>query len=185
MGIFSLIFIGFGLSFDTFAVSVSCGIVESNIRFWQASRIAIFFAFFQAFMPVIGWLLGLTVKNYIIQFDHWIAFGLLSFVGGKMIFESFKKPEEKKFNPRKIKTVVILSFATTIDAFAVGISLAFIQVSMFLAAFIIGSITFIIAMLGLLFGKKLGERIGKKMEIIGGIILIALGLKILIEHLLS
>jgi putative Mn2+ efflux pump MntP len=185
MGILTLILIGIGLSFNTFAVSVSCGIVESNIRFWQASRIAIFFAFFQAFMPVIGWLLGLTVKNYVIRFDHWIAFGLLSFVGGKMIIESFKKPEEKKFNPRKIKTVIILSFATTLDAFAVGISLAFIQVNMFLAAFIIGSITFIIAMLGLLSGKKLGERPGKKMEILGGIILIALGLKILIDYLMN
>jgi putative Mn2+ efflux pump MntP len=185
MGIITLILIGIGLSFDTFAVSVSCGIVESKMRFWQASQIAIFFAFFQAIMPIIGWLLGLTVKNYIIQFDHWIAFGLLSFVGGKMIIESFKKPEEKKFNPRKIKTVIILSFATTIDAFTVGISLAFLQVNMLLASFIIGIITFIIAMLGLLFGKKLGEKSGKKMEILGGIILIALGLKLLIEHLLN
>jgi putative Mn2+ efflux pump MntP len=185
MGILTLVLIGIGLSFDTFAVSVSCGIVEKNIRFWQASRIAIFFSLFQAFMPIVGWLLGLSIKNYIIQFDHWIAFGLLAFVGGKMIFESLKNTEEKKFDPHKIKTVIILSFATTIDAFAVGISMAFLHVNMFLATFIIGSITFIIAMLGLLFGKKLGQRSGRKMEIIGGIILIALGIKILIEHLLS
>jgi putative Mn2+ efflux pump MntP len=185
MGILALILIGIGLSFDTFAVSVSCGIVESKLHFWQASRIAVCFALFQAIMPIIGWLLGLSIKSYIIQFDHWIAFGLLAFVGGKMIIESFKNPEEKNFNPRKIKTVIILSFATTIDAFAVGISLAFLKVNMPLATFIIGSITFIIAMLGLLFGKKMGERSGKKMEILGGIILIALGVKILIEHLIN
>ena len=185
MGILALILIGIGLSFDTFAVSVSCGIVENKIQFWQASRIAIFFAFFQAIMPVIGWFLGITVKSYIIEFDHWIAFGLLSFVGGKMIIESFKKSDENNFNPNEIKTVILLSLATTIDAFAVGISLAFLQVNMILAIFIIGSITFIIAMLGLLFGKKMGERFGKKLEILGGVILIALGVKILIEHLMK
>lgn len=185
MGIIPLILLGIGLSFDTFAVSVSCGIIEREIRFWQAARIAIFFAVFQAVMPIIGWLLGYSIRSYIEQFDHWIAFALLLAVGSKMILESFKKDEERCFNPHKLKVILTLSFATTIDALIVGITFAFLEINLPLAAFIIGSVTFIAAMLGMLFGKKVGSALGKKMEILGGLILIAIGVKILVEHLLG
>jgi manganese efflux pump family protein len=184
MGIIPLLILGIGLSFDTFAVSVSCGIVEKEIRFIQAVRIAIFFAVFQAFMPIIGWLLGYAVKSYIEQFDHWIAFALLTAVGIKMILESFQNEDEKSINPHDIKVILTLSFATTIDALVVGITFAFLNINLPLAALIIGTVTFIVAMLGMLFGKKVGSVFGKKMEIVGGLILMIIGIKILIEHLM-
>lgn len=185
MGTLVLFFIAIGLSFDSFAVSITCGILSPNTRFFQAVRIAIFFAVFQAFMPIIGWLLGLTVRDYIAAFDHWVAFGLLAAIGIKMIIESFKDAEQKCFNPHKLKTILLLSLATTIDAFAVGISFAFWEVNILLAAAIIGMVTFIAVMLGILFGKKIGEKYGQKMEIIGGIILIGIGLKILLGDLIA
>lgn len=184
MGIIPLILLGIGLSFDTFAVSISCGIMERDIRFWQAVRIALFFAFFQAIMPLLGWLIGISIREYIIQVDHWIAFTLLSLIGGKMILESFKKDEDKDFNPKNLKIIILMSFATTIDAFIIGITFAFLDVNLPLAAFIIGSVTFIAAMLGMLFGKSIGNALGKKMEIVGGLILFSLGVKILLEHML-
>lgn len=185
MEIYALFFLAIGLSFDTFAVSVSCGLIEQDIKFLHASRIAVIFAIFQAVMPIIGWLLGLSVKKYIIQVDHWIAFGLLLLVGIKMIYDSFKNEEEKSFNPQDLKVILFMSVATTIDAFAIGISLAFLNVKLFLASFIIGAVTYVASMLGMLFGKNLGSRFGKKMGIIGGLILISIGIKILIEHLWS
>jgi putative Mn2+ efflux pump MntP len=184
MGIIPLILLGIGLSFDTFAVSVSCGIIEKHIRFLQAARIAIFFAVFQAVMPIVGWLLGYSIKSYIDQFDHWIAFALLLAVGTKMILESFKNEERSSFNPHKIKVILTLSFATTIDALVVGITFAFLNINLPLASFIIGTVTFVAAMLGMLFGKKIGSKFGNKMEILGGAILILIGVKILIEHLM-
>jgi putative Mn2+ efflux pump MntP len=184
MGILALLLLSIGLSFDTFAVSVSCGLVEKNLKFLQAARIAFFFAFFQALMPVIGWIFGYSIKKYITPLDHWIVFGLLSFVGLKMIYDSYKtNRDEKSFNPQNLKVILFLSFATTIDAFAVGITFAFLEVNLLLASYIIGGVTFISAMLGMFFGKKLSVFSSKKMEIIGGLILIAIGLKILIQHL--
>lgn len=184
MGIIPLIILGIGLSFDTFAVSVSCGIIEKQIRFIQAARIAIFFAVFQAIMPILGWLLGYSVRSYIEQFDHWIAFALLVAVGTKMILESFKRDTKECINPHDIKVILTLSFATTIDALVVGITFAFLNINLPLAAIIIGTVTFIAAMLGMLFGKKVGSVFGKKMEIVGGLILIIIGVKILLEHIM-
>jgi manganese efflux pump family protein len=183
MNIIVLILIAISLSFDTFAVSVSCGCIESNIQFRQAARIAFFFALFQAVMPVLGWLLGSSVSLYIQAFDHWIAFGLLSLIGGKMIAESFNNKEEKAIDIFSIRVILTLSFATTIDAFIIGIVFASLKTNLFLAVPIIGIITFLAAMLGMLFGKKVESLFGKKIEIAGGIILIAIGTKILIEHL--
>ena len=185
MGLIPLLFLSIGLSFDTFAVSIGCGIIEKEIKFFQAARIAIFFAIFQAIMPLLGWLLGYTIKDYIITIDHWLAFILLSIVGGKMIIESFKADEEKTINPRRLKVILVMSLATTIDAFVVGITFAFLNVNLMLSSFIIGMITFLAAMLGMLFGKNIGAHFGKKMEIVGGLILIGLGIKILLEHLLG
>jgi putative Mn2+ efflux pump MntP len=183
MGFLSLLLLSIGLSFDTFAVSVGCGIIEKNIKFTQAARIAIFFAVFQAVMPLLGWLIGYSVKSYIEPVDHWIAFGLLTIIGGKMIVESIKPIEEKSINPNDLKVIIFMSLATTIDAFVVGITFAFFSVNLVFSSFIIGLVTFIAAMLGMLFGKNIGSRFGQKMEVLGGLILISLGIKILLEHI--
>ncbi len=186
MDILTLILIAVGLNFDSFAVSVTTGFVVNKIRFWQATKIALVLAFFQAGMPVLGWFLGSQVKEYIISFDHWIAFGLLSFIGLKMIWESFGKEEETKdFNPFKPAVVIGMAVATSIDALIAGVSFAFIDINILLTAFLIGFLTYVAAMLGMLFGKKAGKWFGKRMEVVGGIILIGLGVKILLEHLLQ
>ncbi len=182
MGIITLFFLAVGLCFDTFAVSVSSGLLRKEIVFWQAVRIAFFLAIFQAIMPVLGWLGGITIKEWIEPFDHWVALGILSILGVKMLIESLKKGEEKNINPLDIRVIISMALATSIDAFAVGISFAIIEVNMFLAVLIIGSVTFIASMLGILFGKKTGSHFGQKIEIIGGLILIAIGIKIVIEH---
>jgi manganese efflux pump family protein len=182
MGLITLFFLSIGLCFDTFAVSVSSGLIKKEILFWQAFRIAIILAFFQATMPLFGWLGGITIKNWIEPFDHWFALGILSVLGVKMLIESQKNSTDKNIDPMDIKVIVSMALATSIDAFAVGISFAIIQVNMIVAFLVIGSVTFIVAMLGILFGKKAGSHLGSKMEIIGGLILIAIGIKIVIEH---
>ena len=184
MEIFTLLLIGIGLSFDSFAASITSGVAKNKIRFWQATKIAFFLAFFQALMPVIGWLIGRKILHLIQSVDHWIAFGLLSILGIKMIWESLTKEESNKnFDPLNLYVLLGMSLATSIDACIVGISFGFLQINIILAVFKIGTVTFIISMLGILFGKKTGSRFGKKMEIVGGIILIGIGTKILIEHL--
>jgi putative Mn2+ efflux pump MntP len=182
MDLITLFLLSIGLCFDTFAVSVSSGLLRKEIVFWQAVRIAFFLAIFQAVMPVLGWLGGITIKEWIESYDHWVALGILSILGIKMLVESFKKDEEKNINPLDIKVIISMALATSIDAFAVGISFAIIEVNMLLAFIIIGSVTFIASMLGILFGKKTGSHFGQKMDIIGGLILIAIGIKIVIEH---
>lgn len=183
MDLITLFLLSIGLCFDTFAVSVSSGLLRKEIVFWQAVRIAFFLALFQAIMPVLGWLGGISIKGWIESFDHWVALGILSILGIKMLIESFKKSEEKNINPLDIKVIISMALATSIDAFAVGISFAIIEVNMLLAFIIIGAVTFISSMLGILFGKKTGSHFGQKMEIIGGVILIAIGVKIVVEHL--
>ncbi len=184
MDFITIFLIAIGLSFDTFAVSVTTGLTISHIRFWQGIRIAIILAFFQALMPFIGWLIGKQVENLISNYDHWIAFGLLSILGIKMIYESFSKDEEnKKFNPLIIWVVIGMAVATSIDALVVGVSFAFIEINIYWSLLIIGFVTFLVSMIGMLLGKKVGSKLGKRMEIIGGIILIGIGLKILLSHL--
>ncbi len=186
MEILTLIIIAFGLSFDTFAVSVSNGLILKKITFSEATRIAIVFAVFQALMPVLGWLIGLNFKDLIQDYDHWVAFIILGLLGIKMIMESFKKEEDKApLNPLSSKVMVSMAIATSIDALVVGFSFALLNFQIILSTILIGSITYIVAMLGMLFGKKIGERAGKRMEIIGGLMLIAIGSKILFEHLVG
>lgn len=183
MGVIEITLLGLGLSFDTFAVSVSTGLVKNTINFWQGVRIAIVLAFFQGLMPLLGWLGGAQVAEYMLNIDHWIAFGLLSIVGLKMIIDSFKDNEEKKTNPLALRVMIIMGIATSIDALIVGVSLAFIDVNIYHSVIIIGFITFLAAMIGMLIGKSANGKLGKKVETIGGFILIGIGLKILIEHL--
>lgn len=183
MGIVTILLIAFGLSFDTFAVSVSSGLILKKINFFNATKIAFVLAFFQGLMPMIGWLIGSGVKKYMMAYDHWIAFILLLALGLKMIYESFRTDEDRQsLNPMRLAVMVSMAIATSIDALIVGLSFAFFEVNIFITVFLIGAVTFIVSMLGLLFGKKAGAHLGQRMEIIGGLILIAIGLKILIEH---
>lgn len=179
-----LLLLAIGLSFDTFAVSVSTGLCLPNLRFVQAIKIALTLGFFQALMPFTGWVLGRQISNYISDYDHWIAFGLLSVLGVKMIYESFTTNEpEKCLNPLKPLVLIWMAIATSIDALVVGLSFAFLNLNIYWSVFVIGFVTYMVSMIGMLFGKKLGNRLGKRMEIIGGLILIGIGAKILIEHL--
>ncbi len=184
MELVTIFLIAIGLCFDTFAVSVSCGLLEKEISFFKAVKVAFSLAFFQALMPFAGWFLGIKVSHIISNLDHWIAFGMLLAIGLKMIYESLKKDDgEKNFNPLDIKTLLWISIATSIDAFVVGVSFGLISMPIIIPVLIIGATTFLVAMLGMLFGKKTGGKLGKKMEIVGGVILIGIGAKILIEHL--
>lgn len=187
----SIVLIAFGLSMDSFAVSVSSGLILPEIRFKKAIIIAFSLAFFQGLMPLIGWLAGFGFQEYVKPVDHWVAFILLAFLGLKMIWESTKKEEDRtSTNPLEAKVLVAMSLATSIDALIVGMSLAFVQSSdvsiwrkILIPILIIGTITFIVSMLGILFGKKVGNRFGKRMEMLGGVVLLFIGLRILIEHL--
>lgn len=187
----SIILIAFGLSMDSFAVSISSGLILPEIRFKKAIIIAFSLAFFQGLMPLIGWLLGFGFQEYVKPVDHWVAFVLLAFLGLKMIWESTKKEEEREnVNPLEAKVLLTMSVATSIDALIVGMSLAFVQKSetsvwrnILVPVIIIGIVTFIVSMLGILFGKKMGNRLGKRMEMIGGLVLLFIGIRILAEHL--
>jgi manganese efflux pump family protein len=183
MGIITILLIAFGLSFDTFAVSVSSGLILRKINFFDAMKIAFVLALFQGLMPLIGWLIGSGLRKYMMAYDHWIAFILLSVLGTKMIYESFQSEDERKpINPMRFTVMLSMAIATSIDALIVGLSFAFFELNIYLTVLLIGTVTFIVAMLGILFGKKAGAHLGQRMEIVGGLILIAIGFKILIEH---
>ena len=180
----TFLLIGIGLSFDSFAVSVSCGLMKREISFKQAAFVASFLALFQAAFPVIGWLIGSTLKDLIASVDHWIAFGLLAFIGVKMIIEGTKKDGVlTDFNPFKLSVLIGLSVATSIDALVVGLSFGFLDMPILFPAIIIGVVTFIASMLGMLFGKNIPAKRSRQSLILGGVILISIGIKILVEHL--
>jgi len=180
----TIIFIAFGLAMDAFAVSVTSGFTIKQLRVEHALRIACFFGLFQAVMPLVGWLAGLSLRDFISNVDHWIAFGLLSFVGCKMIYESFRMESQKKrINPLNVYVLFMLSVATSIDALAVGVSFAFLKISIISPIIVIGIITFLLSFVGVFIGDKLGHFFEKKIEILGGLILIGIGIKILVEHL--
>jgi putative Mn2+ efflux pump MntP len=184
MQLLTIIIIAVGLSMDAFAVSVVSGSAYKQLKIKHAFRIAVFFGGFQAIMPLIGSLAGISVKEYIAGYDHWAAFALLSAVGAKMIYESFKiTPAEENFNPENILVLLVLSVATSIDALVVGITLSFLRISIVTAVIIIGLVTFVISYLGVLIGKRFGHFFENKIEAIGGLVLIGLGAKILFEHL--
>jgi putative Mn2+ efflux pump MntP len=178
--------IALGLSFDTFAVSLSCGVAESRIRFSEAVTIALILALFQGVLPVIGYFLGSTVSRYISRVDHWVAFGLLMILGIRMVAEGLKRDDKKvSFNFRKLSVLFTLAVGTSIDSFAVGISFAFLGVRIWFAGLIIGTVTFLASMTAIRIGKSAGPRLGSWAEILGGVILAAVGTKILIAHLMA
>jgi len=184
MGIPTVSLIAVGLSMDCLAVSISSGFVIKKIKLNHAILIAFFFGFFQSLMPLAGWSVGLSVSRIISAFDHWVAFGLLAFIGGKMIFESFELDEEKKWmNPMKLSVLLLLSVATSIDALAVGFSFAVLQIHIIVPIIIIGIVAFLFSFAGVYIGNKFGHFFERKIELAGGVILIGIGIKILIEHL--
>ena len=180
----TIVIIAVGLAMDAFVVSIISGSAYRQLHVRHALRMAMFFGAFQAFMPLVGSLAGLTLREYIAHCDHWIAFGLLAAVGGKMIYESFKiKSVEENPDPSNIFVLLVLSVATSIDALAIGITLSLLAGSIVVAVIIIGLITFVLSYLGVYIGKRFGHFFESKMEALGGIILIGIGTKVLIEHL--
>ena len=187
MGIIELILIAIGLSMDAFAVAVCKGLCMRKINYKHTLIIALFFGGFQAIMPLIGWILGKQFEQYITSVDHWIAFGLLVLIGGKMIWEVFKGEEEEAacsyVEKLDLKELFILAIATSIDALAVGITFAFLKVNIWMPISLIGVTTFGLSMVGVIIGNKFGEKYKSKAELAGGIILILIGFRILLEHL--
>lgn len=187
MGFVELFLIGVGLSMDAFAVSVCKGLnMRGKVNFKHAGVIALFFGGFQALMPLAGYFLGIGFEKYITKIDHWIAFVLLGFIGGKMVIEAIKEwnAEDKQEEDRlEIKELLILAVATSIDALAVGITFAFLSVNIWSAISIIGVTTFILSMIGVVIGNKFGSKYKSKAELVGGLILVLMGAKILLEHL--
>jgi manganese efflux pump family protein len=176
--------IAFGLSMDAFAVAISSGLAMERIRIKNALKIGSAFGLFQAGMPILGWLAGSRLRTLISELDHWVAFGLLALIGGKMIYEAVcTHCDERAVNALDNKTLLGLSIATSIDALAVGISFAFLEKAVFVPSLIIGSVTFLLSTCGVLLGHRFGCYLGKRVEIAGGLVLIAIGFKILIEHL--
>lgn len=185
MSIAEILLIAVGLSMDSLAVSIAAGIVMDKFKIRNILRIAFFMALFQGVMPFLGWLAGTSFSNQIQDYDHWIAFVLLTLLGAKMIKEGLSGDDEEdaNFDPTKIVTIISLAFATSIDALAVGVSFAFLNMKVAMPSIIIGVTTFLFSFLGATFGTKFGNKYNLPMEIIGGIILIGIGLKILVEHL--
>jgi putative Mn2+ efflux pump MntP len=185
MDLITNILIAVGLAMDAFAVSIAIGLNLNENRMKNAIKIGLFFGFFQFIMPIIGWVLGTNFSSLISGFDHYIAFILLAFIGIKMIIEGFNGDESCIILP-DFKKLIILSIATSIDALAVGLSYAFLNVSIVTPSIIIGVITFILSFIGANMGCSIGKKCKSKMiDIIGGTILIGIGLKILIQHLIS
>ena len=184
MSFFSILIIAIGLGMDAFSVAVGVGAVSRYRSFMPAFRLSFHFGLFQVLMPLVGWYAGMTVAHIIARYDHWIAFGLLALVGGKMIKESFNKEEKvHATDPTRGVTLIILSLATSIDALAVGLSFAFLNISILLPSILIGIVTFVMTAIGMYFGDKLGRIFGNRIEMLGGIILIGIGVKILIDHM--
>jgi len=185
MSIISIVIIAIGLAMDAFAVSISNSCSLQRMKLTDAIHMSLFFGFFQGIMPIIGWFAGSAVQEQINQYGHWIAFGLLLIIGVKMIYEAFQMDETDDRCSLSLKVLIVLSIATSIDALAVGISLSCLQVDIFLPALIIGIITFGFSMFGVYLGKKFGHLFESKIEVLGGLILIGIGVKIIIEHYLS
>ena len=183
MSLLSLFIIAVGLSMDAFAVSICKGLAMQKINLRKAGIVGLWFGGFQALMPFIGYLLGSQFEQYITTIDHWIAFVLLGLIGASMIKESLSKEEECANDSLDCKTMFLLAVATSIDALAVGVTFAFLQVEIVPAVSFIGIITFTLSVVGVKVGNIFGTKYKSKAELAGGIILVLMGIKILLEHL--
>lgn len=185
MSLLTLFLVSLGVSADAFAVALGKGLQMRRLCVGDALAIAVTFGVFQALMPLLGWLLGTSLRDYITEIDHWIAFGLLAAIGGKMLWEAFQADEEGEASDLglPLSELLLLGVATSIDALAVGISLAFLEVSIVGAVVAIGVITFAVSLAGVVIGHRAGVRFRRPAEIAGGLILILIGLRILLTHL--
>lgn len=183
MSFVEILLIGIGLSMDAFSVSICKGLTTKSFSWKMALTCGLWFGFFQALMPVIGYYLGAQFQQHIEAYDHWIAFGLLFLIGTNMIREALFGKDEAETSSLDFKTMLLLAIATSIDALAVGVSFACIQVRLWSSVLIIGLTTFLFSVMGVRIGNVFGSRFEKSAGVIGGIILILIGLKILLEHL--
>ena len=183
MGAIEILLISIGLAMDAFAVSVCKGLAMKKMSWKKAIIIGLYFGIFQAVMPVIGYFLGTTFEKFITYVDHWVAFILLVGIGINMVKEAFNKESENRNDNVDMKTMLVLSIATSIDALAIGITFACLKIHIVMPVITIGLITFIISVIGVKIGNRFGNKYEKKAEIMGGVILILLGIKILLEHL--
>jgi manganese efflux pump family protein len=188
MGWITLIGIAVALAMDAFAVAIAAGLQLRPLKGAQVFRLSFHFGLFQALMPIVGWLAGGAVQRYIKDYDHWVAMGLLGFIGGKMVYESLHGAEERAAaDPTRGWTLVVLSFATSIDALAVGLSLAMLGVNIWGPSLVIGLVCAGFTAVGMLIGRGAapGSRWSRRVELIGGLVLIGIGVKIVIEHVLG
>lgn len=185
MNIVLVLPVAFALAMDAFAVSVGISVAQKWQRWDQRFRLAFSFGFFQFMMPIIGWLAGQSFLDYIRDIDHWVAFSLLFLIGGKMVLDSFKGQKEMKKvsdDPSRGFRLIMLSVATSIDAFAVGLSFAALKIPILYPSAIIGIVAFLMTLLGTRIGPVIGQIAGKRAELLGGLILILIGIKIIVEH---
>ena len=183
MGFIEILLISFGLAMDAFAISVCKGLYMKKINWKKTIIIGVYFGVFQGLMPLLGYFLGTTFEKLVTSIDHWIAFILLLIIGGTMIKEAFDKEDDDYNDDTSFKTMLILAIATSIDALAIGITFAFLQVDIVFSIFMIGIITFIMSIIGVKIGNVFGNKYKSKAQISGGVVLILLGIKILLEHL--
>jgi len=186
MDFLTLFGIAIALAMDAFAVALAAGLSLPKLTGRHLFRFGFHFGLFQALMPVLGWLAGISLREQIEAFDHWLAFGLLSLVGGKMLWEAWHGDEDvpREGDPTKGLSLVMLSIATSIDALAVGLSLAVLGVTIWTPALVIGLVAGLLTICGMLLGRRLGRAWGPRVEIVGGLVLIFIGVKILLEHTL-
>lgn len=179
-----ILLIAVSLAMDAFAVSAATGVSMPDFRLKHAVTMGVWFGAFQCAMPLAGWLLGTGVSGYISAIDHFVAFGLLAFIGGRMVWHSFSPDGEEACADLSPRRLLVLAVATSIDALAVGVSMAFMpEVNVPLACVVIGVVAFALSVVGGLLGKRLGDLLQKRAELIGGLVLIGIGVKILVEHL--
>ncbi|TYO99848.1 putative Mn2+ efflux pump MntP [Geothermobacter ehrlichii] len=184
MDLITIFGLALALAMDAFAVALGTALALPSLTGRHLFRLGWHFGLFQALMPIVGWLAGLTIQRWIVAIDHWIAFGLLVFVGGRMITEALRHDgEEIRDDPTRGWSLVMLSVATSIDALAVGLTLAMLGISIWFPALIIGLVAGILTVGGMLLGRRVGDRWGSRVEVLGGLILIVIGLKILVSHL--
>lgn len=183
MNFLTILSLAVALSMDAFSVSICKGLATKKFSIKTAFSCGIWFGFFQALMPVIGYFLGVQFESLITSIDHWIAFGLLFLIGANMIREAFSDEDEKKSSKNDAETMFLLAIATSIDALAVGVTFAFLQVDIWKAVLIIGVTTFIFSFAGVAIGNFFGSKYSKPASVVGGVILILIGVKILLEHL--
>jgi putative Mn2+ efflux pump MntP len=183
MDLITIFILAIGLGIDAFSVAIGIGAANTKRSWSPMLRLAAAFGLFQFAMPIAGWLAGQTVVDIISDYDHWIAFALLTYVGGKMVWEGFENEnDEEKADQTRGLPLLLLSIATSIDALAVGFSFSILKVPILFPATIIGIVCFLMTAIGMMFGKVLARIFGKKVEIFGGIVLIGIGIKILIDH---